>query len=103
MDYTDAMNAKISKTLKEANAIDGSTEANRKQAKLQEVAVLQSKLRDEVQARSKTFGQYDQQIGTIKQQQAEVARAVLQGQPPGLMSGVASALIMKGVFKAIEH
>lgn len=64
---------------------------------------MQSKLRDEVQARSKTFGQYDQQIGTIKQQQAEVARAVLQGQPPGLMSGVASALIMKGVFKAIEH
>ena len=43
------------------------------------------------------------QVGMIKTQQAEVARMAMQGKPPGLLQGIASAAIMKGAFEAIKH
>ena len=103
MDYTDAQNLLIKKTLREAKKLDGAKDAKAKEVKLAEVAALQNNLRDTVVEKSKTFGQYDQQINALKAQQGEVARVAMQGKPPGLLGGIASAAIMKGVFKGIQH
>lgn len=103
LDYTDTKNDEIKRAIKKADAIDGKTESTKKLSALAQVQTLQNNLKDGISKYTEAIKGYDMQVGMIKTQQAEVARMAMQGKPPGLLQGIASAAIMKGAFEAIKH
>ena len=100
--YTDGMNDQIQAASNAVDRVDGKNNPAEAAQKMRALQALQNELKDGVAQKSKEFESYDLQINMLKEQQAELARVVLQGKPSTTVGSVVQAVSMVGAFKAIK-